>query len=91
MFKKFVVVASCFALAACGRPIEYNLHKYQTYGLLNSDTQKSDKMCYEVSIGNLIWGILLFETVVAPVYFFGFSLFNPIGPKDSNGNCVKVD
>ena len=36
---------------------------------------------YEVIWGNLVLGILLCETIVAPVYFFGFSLFEPVGEK----------
>jgi len=29
--------------------------------------------------GNIIWGVILFVTVIAPIYFFGFSMFEPIG------------
>lgn len=43
--------------------------------------QKHKDIQYRIIWGNLVWGILLFETVVAPIYFFGFSLFEPIGPK----------
>lgn len=72
-------------LTACGAPINHAGKHYPTYGLFNQDTDKSDKMCYEVSVGNVVWGILLFETIVAPVYFVGWSLWNPVGPKGEKG------
>lgn len=34
---------------------------------------------YEICWGNVIWGIILSETIIVPIYFFGFSMFNPIG------------
>lgn len=82
-----VAVAASLLLSACGRPITHEGKEYPTYGLLSSDTEKSDKMCYKLSIGNLIWSIILVETIVAPIYFIGFSLFNPIGPKDPAKGC----
>lgn len=76
-------------LVGCGQPqtltIDGKIKEYPTYGLFNSDEKKSDKVCYELSIGNTIWGVLLFETIIAPVYFFGFSLFNPVSPKGPKG------
>ncbi len=81
------LMASLLALTACGAPIEHNEKVYPTYGLFNENESKSEDMCYEVSVGNVVWSIILIETVVAPIYFVGFSLYNPIGPKDANGKC----
>lgn len=72
-------------LTGCGQPLDYGNKHYPTYGLFNQDTAKSDKMCYEVSIGNVVWGIILIETIIAPVYFVGWSLWNPVSPKGPNG------
>lgn len=84
--KRFIamILIACM-LTACGQPINYGGKEYPTYGLFNQDTAKSNKMCYEVSVGNVIWGIILIETIVAPVYFVGWSLWNPVGPKGPNG------
>jgi len=54
---------------------------YDTYGLLNKDTNKNPNIEYRISAGNVIWSILLFETIVFPVYFVGFSIYEPVGPK----------
>lgn len=72
-------------LSACGSPIDYNGKHYPTVGVVNSVDKQSEKMCYEVSVGNVIWSIILIETIVAPIYFVGWSLWNPIGPKSESG------
>lgn len=87
MFKKLITLACCLSLAACGRPLDYNGKTYPTYGFLNAGTSKSNDMCYETSIGNVVWTVILSESIIFPIYFVGFSIFNPIGPKDANGNC----
>lgn len=73
--------------ASCGKPLKYNNKLYPTYGLLNHHTKKSNKMCYEISFGNIVWSILLIQTIIAPVYFIGFSLYNPVQPISENGGC----
>lgn len=81
------VVAMSLMLAGCGHPIDYNGKHYPTYGIVNEDNSKSKDMCYSVSVGNVVWSIIFVETIIAPVYFVGWSLWNPTGPKDANGNC----
>jgi len=48
---------------------------------LNKDTKQNPNIEYELVWGNLIWGCVLVETIIAPVYFFGWSLWEPIGVK----------
>lgn len=89
------LVTAISMLAACGRPLTTTspatnkVVTYPTYGLLNEDANKSDNMCYSISAGNVIWSVLLIETVIAPVYFIGFSLFNPTHPKDPEKGCKE--
>ncbi len=52
-----------------------------TYGFMNESQKKCDSMYYELSTGNVIWGVILFETVFAPIYFFGFSIYEPVANK----------
>ena len=76
-------------LTACGHPADITINgttkEYPTYGIVNRDTSMSPNVCYELSIGNVIWSILLVETVIAPIYFIGFSIYNPIRPKGPDG------
>jgi hypothetical protein len=75
------VIALCGALAACAQPKVIDGKEYQPYGLFTSDTYKDQAIRYEVVWGNVVWSILLSETLIVPVYFFGFSLFQPIDKK----------
>lgn len=83
------LIAATLALTGCGEPrnitVDGKAKTYPTYGFFNESTEKSEHVCYEVSIGNIFWSIVLVETVIAPVYFVGFSLFNPIRAKGPSG------
>jgi hypothetical protein len=77
-------------LSACGQPqllAPPGLpgKVYPTYGLFNQDQSRSDRVCYAISVGNVVWSIILIETIVAPIYFLGFSLFNPVGVNNGQG------
>lgn len=79
---KYVCVLVLAAmLAGCGSPKVINLKCYETYGLLNSDKYKDPNIIYEPSWGNIFWSVMLIETIVAPIYFLGYSMFNPISHK----------
>jgi len=56
---------------------------YIPYGLFDPEDQNPN-IQYRVSIGNVVWSILLFETVIAPVVLFGWYLYEPVGPKVPN-------
>ena len=86
MKKIALLLAVVVLLTGCGTPLNAGGKTYPTYGFFNADSSKSDKMCYEVSIGNVVWSAILIETVVVPIYFVGFSLFNPTHLK-VNGSC----
>jgi hypothetical protein len=45
------------------------------------ETLKHDSIIYEPSLGNVVWSIVLIETVVAPVYFVGWSIMEPVKKK----------
>jgi len=80
-----VALAATVLLSGCGQPKNLTVNgitkEYPTYGLFNQPTQSSKNVCYEVSVGNVVWSILLIETIIAPVYFVGFSLYNPVNVK----------
>lgn len=84
------LVLSTTLLVGCGDHKTINGVTYDTYGLLNSDDKKNPNIQYEIIWGNVIWGALLFETIIAPIYFFGFSCFEPVGKKpEIKGEVVK--
>lgn len=73
------------SLFGCGHPKEIDGKKIPTYGLFNFQTKKVDNIKYEISMGNVIWSIILCETIIAPVYFIGYSIYNPIEKNKQQG------
>jgi hypothetical protein len=87
-----LVVLICFSacLLGCGNTKMVGGVEYDTYGLINKDAKENPNIQYEVIWGNVFWGVVLSETLIAPVYFFGYSLFEPVGPRSSiKGQVVK--
>ena len=54
----------------------------EPYGLLNQD-EKNPDIHYRIVQGNVIWSVILCETLVMPVYFVGFSLYEPVKKLDN--------
>ena len=51
---------------------------YKKYGLINKDDIKDETIEYDLVVGNFIWSFILIETIIAPIYFFGFALYREI-------------
>lgn len=86
--KKFftlLLLSIILLMSGCANTKTIDGVTYDTYGFINEDSKKNPNIHYELSIGNVIWGIILVETVIAPIYFFGFSLYEP----ESNAQYTK--
>lgn len=78
-FSKIIIILLILSLfIACGDSKVIDGVEYETYGLINRDEIRNPNIKYKVIIGNVVWGIILCETIVVPVYFFGFSLHEPV-------------
>lgn len=66
----------------CGDDMTINGVEYETKGLITKD-EKDPCVQYKVIVGNVIWGTVLVATVWAPVYFWGFSVYEPTGQKNT--------
>lgn len=85
--KKLITIGMmALALAGCSSSLTVDGNTYHPYGLLNSE-KKSDKVCYDTSVGDVILGVLFIETAIVPIYVFGFNVKEPVKMKDKNGNC----
>lgn len=71
--------AIALTLAACGRPQTINGVTYRGYGLANYSERHNPKVHYRPIMGNIIWGVILCETLIAPIYFIGWSIMEPDG------------
>ena len=92
--KKIIVAVMLAAFLAstavgCGSDKTIGGKTYTTYGLFNTGENKNPKIRYEPIWGNIFWGIILFETIIAPIYFFGFSLNEPAGPASGDPGVVN--
>lgn len=90
--KKMISILLCVVfvvsmLTSCADNKVIDGTEYETYGLFNSDELKDPCVKYEFVWGNLIWGAILVETVIAPIYFFGFSIYEPVEKKP---NCKTI-
>jgi hypothetical protein len=83
LFLKTISVALIFGmvLAGCGDDLRIGNKLYTTKGLITLH-EMDDDIEYRIIVGNFVWGIILLETVVFPIYFFGFSLWEPVGLKN---------
>jgi len=72
-----IVCVCTLFISGCGDSKVISGKEYETYGILNRDEIRSEDIHYSIITGNCIWGIILCSTVIAPIYFFGFSLYEP--------------
>jgi hypothetical protein len=82
--KKVIVGLICAAsllAAGCSSDMTIDGKVYKPYGLLNEDDVKVAGIQYQPCWGNIVWGAVLVETIVGPIYFFGFDMFEPVGKK----------
>jgi len=88
--KKFiaVLVLALFAAFATGchssRVVEGT--RYDPIGLYHKISEpeaESPDVQYDLCVGNLIWSIILVETIVVPVILLGWYLWEPVGPNDN--------
>lgn len=78
-----LALAATMTLTACGAENKViSGVEYGTYGLVNDDEVSNPNIHYEVSGWSVFWSIVLAETVVAPIYFIGWDLYQPIAQKD---------
>ena len=78
---KLSFVLSLLLLASCAdsKIIKINGENVQVepYGWINSDV-KNDSVVYRLSAGNIVWSIILSETIIAPILLTGNSLYEPV-------------
>ena len=86
--KKFIsmilIFIFCVFMSGCGDVKTINGVTYDTYGIISYVSDKNPDIKYKVIAGNVIWSVILCETVIAPIYFIGWSIMEPVGVLDKN-------
>lgn len=65
-------------LSGCAKSRVFEGVEYKPYGVVNEQAVKNEKVCYVVSAGSVIVGVIFVESVIAPMYVFGWDLMEPI-------------
>jgi hypothetical protein len=76
--KLILITAAAISLVSCGNDQTIDNKHYQTFGVANQDAYRDPNIVYEISAGSVIWGIILCETIVVPVYIIGWDLWQPV-------------
>lgn len=78
---KNLLVIGILGLSACSHSKVINDVSHDSYGLFNADDVKDPKVEYKLCVGNAFWAVALSETIIAPIYFVGWNIMEPVGPK----------
>ena len=73
-------------IVSCGQPKRINGKTYDTYGLFSEDVAKNDSIQYSICGESVVCGIIFVETIIVPIYCFGFDLYEPEMLKDGDKN-----
>jgi len=89
--RKFIaiMIIICFVtltMMSCSSDKRIDGVTYETYGLLNKDEIRNPDIQYKLVWGNIIWGCIFFETFIAPIYFFGFDIWEPVAAYEDAPN-----
>ena len=82
---RVLAAALLLGVVGCGDNLYQDGKKYETWGVFDRRTERDPDMCYKIIVGNVVWSVLLVETLVVPAYFVGFSLFEATGEPGSEG------
>lgn len=83
LFLLFILAMGMFAMVSCADSKTFkdkNGKEFtaEPYGWANSDARKLDTVVYEANIGNVIWSVILVETVAVPVWLTGWQIMEPV-------------
>ena len=79
------------SMISCGDKKEIGDYTYDTYGFINKGEKRNPDIEYRLIIGNIGWSVILAETVIAPIYFWGFSIYEPVGERNENAPIGTVN
>jgi hypothetical protein len=76
-----VILFFVIMVSGCGESKTINGIEYDTYGLFNKADYRNPEIKYNIIVGNIVWSAILVETIIIPIYFMGFSLYEPVRAK----------
>lgn len=55
---------------------------FEPCGIFDKDEIQNEKIKYEVCWGNVIWSCIFVETIIVPIQYIGYYLWEPVGLKE---------
>ena len=80
--KKLIAICIIGTLLSlgCAHSREIDGIKYEPYGVVTEFEKSNPEIEYQLVWGNIIWGVVLFNFILPPLYVVGWSLYEPVGP-----------
>jgi hypothetical protein len=86
MRKILIILFAALILSSCANSKVLVINNQETlvkpYGWANKEARYNEKVVYETNLGNVVWSILGFQTIVLPVWLTGWQLFEPVKVKE---------
>lgn len=76
------LVAASVALAGCADSKVIGDKTYEPYGFANENARKDPNVNYEPDFWSVVWGFVFVETIIVPVYVFGWNFMEPVSLKE---------
>jgi len=71
-----LIISLLFVVTGCGSDKKINGVWFETKGLVTNG-EKNPCVHYDVIWGNVFWSVVLSEMIIFPIYFVGWSIFEP--------------
>lgn len=84
MKRILLILLASVLLTACSKPKVFKLgnrsryDEFKPYGWMDYNEHKNDSIEYEVNIADVVWSVVLSETVVAPILITGLDIMEPV-------------
>ena len=75
MKKLITTIATVLTLSSCADSKIIHGVQYDSIGAFDTPPHCIN---YDVVAGNVVWSVLLAETIIMPIYFIGFSIQEPV-------------
>lgn len=73
------------SIMGCDAPtIAVNGNTYRDYGIINQNQNYDPSIDYEPDWWNICLGVIFFESIIVPIYVFGFHFMEPVGVKNTS-------
>jgi len=83
--KKLLIILAAITLTSCADSKEFEIDgktvTVEPYGWFNPE-MKNDSIIYKVNVGNVVWSVIGFETIVLPIVLTGDQLYEPVAKRE---------